>query len=224
MKRNITGFAIPPDNTVVGPGSTTGGSGLVTGTIHIADAVAQQAQVDALAAYNNLAGQTPFVNMANKELGGLTLQPGVYRFSSEAQLTGTLYLDANNDPASVFIFQIGSTLITASSAKVVVIHEPENWCHKYWQVGSSATLGTNTEFVGNILAKESITLNTGAKLYGRALALTGAVTLDTNTITVPVCAPFPTPTLSGWGLILLTGLLVSVGLFTLKKSGRLRLG
>ena len=213
---SITGFFGTVANE--GPGLVTGG------TVHQTDTVAQQAQTNAHAAYDNLAGQTPYVDMTSSpELGGLTLNPGVYHFDSSAGLTGTLILDAKNDPNSVFIFQIGSTLTTAAGSKVVVINEPENWCKKYWQVGSSATLLAGTEFVGDILAHASITLVTGASLYGRAIALTGEVTLDTNTITVPGC-PFPTPTLSWWGLILLTGLLVSVGFFTLRKSGKLRLG
>ena len=229
---SITGFQIQPANRVVeGPWSTglIAGPGVATGTIYISHQVAQDAQADALTAYTILAGQPFTQDLSGTDLGNRTLVPGVYRYSSGAGLTGTLYLDAQNDPNSVFIFQIGEALTTATNAKVVVINPPAdpNWCYKFWQVGSSATLGTGTEFVGTIIADQSITMVTGAKLYGRAIALHAAVTLDTNTITVPsVCAtpPFPTPTLSGWGLFLLIGLLISVGFFALRKSGRLSLG
>jgi hypothetical protein len=197
----------------VSPGSAiTGfGPGIVNspGTIHLNDAAAQQAHTDAQTAYTNLAAATVTQDLTGQDLGGLTLNPGVYHFSSSAQLTGTLTLDAHNDPTSVFIFQIGSTLTTASGSSVIVINAPANWCSKYWQVGSSATLGTSTTFVGTIIAHDSITLNTGASIYGRALALTAAVTLDTNAITVPVCSinapPAPTPELP-------TVILLSVGL------------
>ncbi len=161
------------------------------GTTHAGDAVAQQAQSDVTAAYIALANQPYDVDLTGQDLGGLVLTSGVYYFSSSAQLTGTLTLDAQNDANSVFIFQIGSTLTTASNSSVVVRNAPPNFCNKYWQVGSSATLGTGTTFEGNILALTSITLNTGASLYGRALARNGAVTMDTNQITVPVCGSPP---------------------------------
>ena len=132
--------------------------------------------------------------MTGQDLGGLTLTSGVYTFSTSAQLTGTLTLDAQNNHDSVFIFQIGSTLTTASNSSVVVINAPPNFCNKYWQVGSSATLGTDTQFVGNILALQSITLNTGASVYGRLFARNGAVTLDSNVITNPACTTSPTTT------------------------------
>jgi ice-binding like protein/SdrD B-like protein/uncharacterized protein DUF4214 len=123
-------------------------------------------------------------------LGGLTLTPGVYFFSSAAQLTGQLTLDFEGDPDALFIFQIGSTLTTASDSSIVMIDaglQPHG-CEVYWQVGSSATLGTNTDFVGTIVALTSVTLNTGASIIsGRALARNGAVTLDTNVITIEGC-------------------------------------
>jgi len=166
--------------------------GSYTGALHAADGVALQAQIDVTAAYVALAGQPYDVDLTGQDLGLVgTLTPGVYHFSSSAQLTGTLTLDAQGNPDSVFIFQIGTTLTTASYSKVDVINAPEGWCKKYWQVGSSATLGTYTSFQGNILALASITMNTGATLYGRALARTGAVTMDDNVITVPVCGGTP---------------------------------
>ena len=166
--------------------------GIVNGTIHNADGVAQQAQADALIAYNSLAAQSVTQVLTGQDLGGLTLTPGVYFFSSSAQLTGTLTLDALGDPNALFVFQIGTTLTTASDSSVVVINPPTaDWCEKYWQVGSSATLGTDTEFVGTIIALTSNTLNTGASVYGRVIALNGAVTLDSNEITNPTCVPEP---------------------------------
>ena len=155
----------------------------ITGSVHQTDGVAHQAQIDARNAYNVLAGQSVTSNLSGLDLGSVgVLQPGVYRFNSSAQLTGTLTLNALNNPNALFIFQIGSTLTTASGALVNVING-NGTSGVYWQVGSSATLGTSTVFAGNILADQSITLNTTAKiLCGRALALNAAVTLDTNTV------------------------------------------
>ena len=154
------------------------------GVIYAGDAVAAQAQSDATTAYNNLAGQTPTSDLSGQDLGGMTLTPGVYSFSSSAQLTGTLNLNAGGDSSAVFIFQIGSTLTTETSSSVLVINGAQA-VNVYWVVGSSATLGTYTAFIGNILAFTSITLNTGASVTGRVLARNGTVTLDTNTITLP---------------------------------------
>jgi hypothetical protein len=168
--------------------------GSYTGALHAADGVALQAQTDVTAAYINLAGQTPTLDLTGTDLGGLTLVPGVYHFDTSAGLTGALTLNAQNDADAVFIFQIGSTLTTASGSSVVVINvPPEGLCNIYWQVGSSATLGTDTTFTGNILALASITLNNGASLYGRALARNAAVTMDNNQITIPVCGLAPLP-------------------------------
>ncbi len=159
------------------------------GAIHAGDAVAGQAQVDLTTAYNSLAGRAPTANLTGQNLGGLTLTPGVYTFNTAAQLTGHLTLNALGNPNAVFIFNIGSTLTTASSASVTVIGGGQG-TNVFWRVGSSATLGTTTTFVGDILALTSITLNTGANIAcGSALARNGAVTLDTNNIAIGNLAP-----------------------------------
>lgn len=166
--------------------STSPGPGIVNGTTHFADAVALTAQNDVTTAYNNLAGQACDVTIS-ADLGGSTLTPGVYCSASSMALTGTLTLDAQGDPNAVWIFQIGSTLTTASGATVDVINSGSQ-CNVYWQVGSSATLGTATTLAGNILALTSITLNTGANVSGRLLARNGSVTLDASGVSIcPTC-------------------------------------
>jgi LPXTG-motif cell wall-anchored protein len=185
-------LGVSPGSAVTGfpPGTVTNGS------IHAADAVAAQAQSSTTAAYNNLAGQPcpPGNNLTGTDLGGRTLTPGVYCFSTSAQLTGPLTLNAQGNANAVFIFQIGSTLTTASGASVLLINSASA-CNVFWQVGSSATLGTTTSFLGNILALTSISLGNGATLSpGRALARNGAVTMNTNTVSAGVCAAPPAPT------------------------------
>lgn len=178
----------------VSPGSAVTGfpPGLVTaGATHAADANALQAQNDLTTGYNDAAGRTPVT--AAGELGNRRLVAGVYGAATALSLTGTVTLDAEGDPDAVFIFQAGSTLITAANSTVALINGASP-CNVFWQVGSSATLGTNTTFVGTIMALTSADLQTGATLQGRVLARNGAVTLDTNTITRPNCAAVSTPT------------------------------
>ncbi len=177
----------------VSPGTAITGfpPGIVGGTTHSADATAAQAQTDTTTAYNTAASQTPATAVA-VELGGRTLEPGVYR-NGTLGITGTLTLDAQGDPDAVFVFQAGSTLITASGSRVNMINGAQA-CNVFWQVGSSATLGTSTHFVGTVLALTSITANNGATVQGRLLARNGAVTLDNNVITTAACAVQTTTT------------------------------
>jgi hypothetical protein len=174
----------------VAPGLAVTGfpPGLVIGGVtHAGDATALQAKSDVTAAYTVLAGAPCAHDLTGQDLGGLTLTQGVYCFSSEAQLTGRLVLDAQGDPGAVFVFQVGSTLTTASNAAVGFINGGQD-CRAFWQVASSATLGTDTAFAGSILALTSITLNTGASVSGRAFARNGAVTMDDNHIFSTTCA------------------------------------
>jgi len=181
----ITGdLGLSPGTSITGfpPGIVAGGS------IHQTDAVAQHAEADATNAYGVLAGQACNTTYGvPTDLGGKTLLPGVYCFASSAALTGTLTLDAGGNPDAVFIFLTGSTLITASDSSVAVINGAQR-CDAFWKVGSSATIGVGSSFVGTVIALTSITLDTNATLSGSALALNGAVTLDSNTVSVSSCA------------------------------------
>jgi len=177
-----TGASAITGDVGVSPGSAITGFPpcTLTGTLHAGDALAKQAQKDATTAYNSAASAKPCTSLTGQDLGGMTLPPGVYCFSSSAQLTGTLNLSGGG----VYIFQIGSTLTTATDSSVVdgSTQSCDASSNVFWQVGSSATIGTGTAFAGNILALASITMVKGATLNGRAIALTAAVTMDTNTI------------------------------------------
>jgi hypothetical protein len=175
--------------------------GLVNGTIHTADAVALQAQSDLTTAYNTAASAASTENIGAALMGATTLGPGVYTASSALDVGGTLTLDAHGDANAVWIFQVGSAL-TVDSGTSILLTDGAQACNVFWQVTSSATLGTGSTFVGSILALTSITVTTDDTIMGRALARNGSTTLDTDTITVPACAsptisptpPTPTPT------------------------------
>ncbi len=185
--------------------------GTVNGTIDATNASAMQAQMDLTGAYNAAAAQPCGGVLTGQNLGGQTLTAGVYCFASSAQLNGNLILDAQGNANAVFIIQIGGSLTTLSSSQVTIINGGTG-NNVFWQVGGSATLGTTSQFAGNILALSNITLDTGADIScGRALALNGAVTMDTNDVSIdgPGCAPAPpaapepgTATLLSIGLLL----------------------
>ncbi|HUR83688.1 MAG TPA: ice-binding family protein [Thermoanaerobaculia bacterium] len=182
-----TGATTVNGNVGVSPGGSVTGfppGVIIGGAIHSNDAVAVQAQNDLATAYNDIAATPCTVDLTGQNLGGLTLTPGVYCFSTSAQLTGALTLNALGNPNALFLFKIGSTLTTASGSSVTVINGGSSCNRVYWQVGSSATLGTGTSFAGDLLALTSITLTTGANTSGRALARNGAVTLDTNNVNI----------------------------------------
>ncbi|HQZ33426.1 MAG TPA: ice-binding family protein [Ilumatobacteraceae bacterium] len=167
---------------------------LAPGTIQGADAVTGQAQDDLTTAYLDAAGRSVEFPTTNADLVGLTLAPGVYSAASKAPLglSGALVLDGQGDPNAVFIFQTDSTLITSSGSSITVINGASE-CNVFWQVGSSATLGSGSTFVGSILALTSITVESSAVVQGRALARNGAVTLDDNVFTAPSCQPSTVP-------------------------------
>jgi Ice-binding-like len=169
------------------PGSSVTGAPQVLGQTHIDDAVAIEAKNNLTTAYNDAASR-PSNGSAGTDLAGQTFSPGVRTASSSLLLSsGSVTLNAEGNPNAVFIFQIGSTLITGSNTSVSLINGAQA-CNVFWQVGSSATLGTGTRFVGTIMASASITANTAATIHGRLLAQTAAVTLEDNTITTSNCA------------------------------------
>jgi type VI secretion system secreted protein VgrG len=171
---------VSPSTAITGipAGQPTGGS------IHAGDATAATAQAGLTAAYNSLVARACGTNLTGQDLGGMTLAPGVYCFNTSAQLTGALTLTGQGNANAVFVFQIGSTLTTATNAAVALTGGAQAK-NVFFQVGSSATLGTGTAFKGNIFAFTSITLNNGTSIVGRALARGGAVTMDTNAATLP---------------------------------------
>jgi hypothetical protein len=215
----IGNLGVSPGTAITGiTGIAPGGPGTVNGMIHSADAYAAQAQNELTAAYNAAAGAAVTATKAG-DLGGQTLFPGVYMSTSTLSITGTVTLDAQGNPNAQFIFQIASGLTTATNSVVNLINGA-NPANVFWQVGSSATLGTNSSFSGNILALASISLGTGASLKGRALARTGAVTLLSNPITSPAGPGIPTPptpTPAPTSLILVTTALACAGIYQARK-------
>lgn len=217
----VTGnLGVSPGTAITGiTGIAPGGPGTVTGTINSANAFALQAQNELTAAYNAAAAAASTATKAG-DLGGQTLFAGVYTSSSTLGITGTVTLDAQNNPNAQFIFQIGSGLTTATGSNVSLINGAVA-ANVFWQVGSSATLGSTSSFSGNILALSSISLGTGASLNGRALARGGAVTLLGNSVNTPASLggngggpptpPSPTPAPST--LILLSTALLCAGIY-----------
>jgi hypothetical protein len=210
---------VSPGTSVSGflPGRVAGGWGIYNAT----PGAAATAQSDLTTAYNDAAGRTAVPSAVGNvagDIGGQTLTPGLYNSTSSLGISGTLTL--NGSATSVFIFQIGSTLITANGSSVV-LEGGVTAANVFWQVGSSATLGTGSTFNGTIMALASVTINTGATLNGRALASNGAVTMDTNPIAEPgppITAPVDIPTLSTWGLAVLALLLLLAGWWSLRFS------
>lgn len=181
----IGDVGLSPGSAVVGfpPGV------VVNGSTFAGDDIAAQAQADAVTAYNQLAALTvtPVVgNLTGQDLGGLTLAPGVYHFDSSAQLTGNLTLDG----AGLYVFQITTTLLTTSGSSIILLNNADAG-NLFFQIGSSATLGSDTNFAGNLVAFASDTLNTGASVFGRVFALNGATTFDFNAISNPALVPEP---------------------------------
>jgi hypothetical protein len=180
-----TGATAIVGNVGVSPGTSITGFGPGTisgGEQHANDTLAMQAEADLATAYGDLAAEPVDTILSGQDLGGQTLTPGVYKFASSAQMNGTLTLDAQGNSQAVFVFQIGTTLTTGTNSAINLIGGARSR-NIYWQVGTSATIGTDTTFQGNILADTSITLDTGANISpGRALAITGAVTMDTNAL------------------------------------------
>jgi hypothetical protein len=186
-----TGPSVLGGDLGVAPGTALVGFGLpavVNGATHDNDAVAKQAQSDLTTAYDVAAGQpvAPANDLTGTNLGNRTLRAGAYRFTSSAQLTGALRLNAEGNPDAQFVFEIASALTTASASSVVLVNGASP-CNVFWQVGSSATLGSTTAFQGNVMALTSISLNNGATVIGRMLARNGQVSLINNVLSAPHC-------------------------------------
>jgi hypothetical protein len=196
-----TGPSVLNGDVGVAPGTALTGFGfpaVVNGATHANDGVASQAQSDLTNAYNVAAGQpvAPADDLSGTNLGSRKLGPGAYRYTSEALLTGALTLDAEGDPNAQFVFEIGSALTTASASSIVLVNGASP-CNVYWQVGSSASLGTTTAFEGNLMALTSISLKNGASVVGRMLARNGQISLIDNVLTKPLCATESTTPSSG---------------------------
>jgi hypothetical protein len=205
-----TGPSVINGNVGLSPGTSVTGfpPGVLNGTLYVANEVSAQAQTDLTTAYKNATGQGPTTPIV-ADLGGQTLTAGVYNSASSIGLTGALTLNGGGNPAAVFVFQAdSSTLTTASSSQVNLVNGAQA-CNVFWQVGSSATLGTHSSFVGTVMASQSITVTTGVTILGRVLAEHGAVTLDDDTITPSSCATVSVTTSTTPSATTLPGMLVT---------------
>jgi type VI secretion system secreted protein VgrG len=213
-----TGPSVLAQSLGLTPGSAVTGfpPGIINGSMEIANGPALQAQTDLTTAYNSAAGRSVTATVG-ADLVGTTLPGGVYKSATgPLSLTGTLTLDGQNDPNSVFIFQSDSTLITGSASRINLINGAQA-CNVFWQVGSSATLGTGSSFVGTVMALTSVTAQTAATIEGRVMARNGAVTLDNNVITAPGCdmtVPTATPSPSATTPVVIPTVTTPVGVPT----------
>jgi len=195
----ITGFQPAPPNTIVGPGTVTGGLGTVNGTIYAGDPIAAQAHNDAVIAYDYLMAQAPNTTYEGvTQLDGKTLTPGVYNFAPSANLlvNGTLYLDFQGNSNALFIFQIGTTLVAMAGSNIIAINNNNQTCigdNVYWAVGSSATID-NAQFIGTVIANTTITMTSSVNASGRMIAINGAVTMITDTVSSCGGGVGPNPT------------------------------
>ena len=218
-----TGASVITGDLGVSPGSAVTGfpPGIVTGTIHAANATALQAQNDVTTAYKLLASAACLANLTGRTSADSRSRRASTVSTRRLSWTGTLTLDAQGSAGATFIFKTGSTLTTASASSVLLINGG-NPCGVAWQIGSWPMPGTTTSFIGNLIALTSITLNTDANIIGRALARNGAVTLDSNNISFAACGSTvpPVPTLSQWMMIGLAGLLCLTGAVALRQRQR----
>ena len=208
-----TGDTVVNGDLGVSPGTAVTGFGpgvVLNGSIHMNDAIAMQAHADAATAYAQLVGETFTTDLSGQNLGSMILTPGVYHFATTAQLSGILTLNTEGDPNAVFHFQIGTTLTTDPSSMITFLNGTS--ANVFWQVGTSATIGVDSVFSGTILADQSITVNGGATINGRVIAINAAVTLDTDSISVPV-VPEPGNYVAG---------IVGLALVGFTERGRLR--
>jgi hypothetical protein len=213
-----TGTSVITGAVGVSPGSATTGFPVPCAGVPVTPPASDPAKADLVAAFGTLAAMT-CGSTIGPNLTGLTLVPGVYCVTAAASnLTGTLTLDAQGNSAANWVFQMASTLNTSPNSTVSFINgTPANSCGVQWLVNSSATLDTNTTFVGNILALTNITMNTGANLTGRALARNAAVNLNANNVSFAACTGEPVPTLPQWAMILLGVLLTAVGVTRMRR-------
>ena len=190
----------------------------ISGALHLADATANTAKIDLGTAYDDAAGRSN-VTIVPSELGGTTLVAGTYASADGTfTITGTLTLNAENDPNAVFIFQTTKTLITASASTINLINGAQT-CRIFWKVGSSVTLGTNSTFIGHVFALTSISAQTGAIIQGQLLVRNGSVTLEGNTITNNICTvnggTLPYTATSNYTTLMIGGLLLALGAVSL---------